>query len=51
MYEHLHGIEPGRASMSIQRKTPIYSLLNSLFLKPLQMPYFFILSPQIFGTH
>ena len=41
MYEHLHGIEAGRASMPVQRKTPVYSLLNFLFLKPLQMPYFF----------
>ena len=44
MYGHLHDIEAGR-------KTPIYSLLNYLFLKTLQMPYFSVLNPQIFGTH
>ena len=38
MYELLHGIEAGRASMPVQRKTPVYSLLNFLFLKTLQMP-------------
>ena len=51
MYEHLQGIEAGQVSMPVQRKTPIYSLLNFLFLKPLQMPYFLVLNPQIFGTH
>ena len=42
MYKHLHGIEAGRASMPVQRKTSIYSLFNFLFLKPLQMPYFLV---------
>ena len=27
-------------------KTPIYSLLNFLFLKPLKMPYFLVLNPK-----
>ena len=51
MYEHLHGIEAGQASMPVQHKTPIYSLLSFLFLKTLQMPYFLVLNPQIFSTH
>ena len=51
MYEHLHGIEAGRASMPVQHKTPIYILLKFLVLKILQMPYFSELNPQIFGSH
>ena len=50
MYEHLHGIKAGRALMPVQCKTPIYSLLNFLFLKTLQMPYFSVLNPQISST-
>ena len=38
MYKHLHGIEAGRTLMPVQRKTPIYSLLNFLFLETLQKP-------------
>ena len=31
--KHWHGIEAGRESMPVQRKTPIHSLLNFLFFK------------------
>ena len=34
-------------SRLVQRKTTIYSLLNFLFLKPLQITYFLVLNPQI----
>ena len=37
MIEHLHGIEARWASKPIQRKTPIPSLFNFLFLKTLQV--------------
>ena len=33
MYENLHGIEAGRVSTPVQRRTAIYYLLNFLFFK------------------
>ena len=33
MYQNLLGVKAGRASMPVQRRIPIHSLLNFLFLK------------------
>ena len=44
------GIKAGWASMPIQRKILIQSLLNFQFLKTFPVPQFSSLNPQIFGT-
>ena len=40
------GIEAGRASMPVQGKIPMHSLLNFLFLKTSVVPQFFVLTSQ-----
>ena len=51
MYGSLHGIEAGRASMPVQHKILMQSLLNFQFLKTFPVPQFSLLNPQIFGTY
>ena len=38
MHKHSRGIGAGWASIPVQRKTPIQSLLNFLFLNTLEVP-------------
>ena len=48
----LYGIKAaGRASMPVQRKISIHSLLNVQFLKNIPVPQFSLLNPKIFGTY
>ena len=51
MYGSLHEIEAGRASMPVQRKILVQSLLNFQFLKTFPVPQFSLLNPQIFVTY
>ena len=51
MYGSLHGIKAEWASMPVQHKILIQSLLNFQFLKSFPVPQFSLLNPQIFGTY